>query len=144
MQVYFINNHIDKNRIIEQHEANMNLKMKPLTHLIISTRLKGRNECDDYVKKLAVDIIAYYGLGNPENAQVSHFHVWFSLSPNILIAYIEKKMPFLIHFYDQLHGLWTDVWITAAEKGCTGDSERSEEYDVYEWCDGIFCTRWKR
>lgn len=71
MQVYYINNIIDKNRIIAKHQSNMDAKMKPLTRLIIDSRLKSKKECDEYVKKLAVDIIAYYALGNPENTQVS-------------------------------------------------------------------------
>ncbi|XP_055325490.1 cilia- and flagella-associated protein 206 [Sitodiplosis mosellana] len=44
--------------------------MEPLTRLIINTRLKSKIDCDEYVKKLAVDIIAHYALGNSENGQV--------------------------------------------------------------------------
>lgn len=85
MQVFYMNNFIEKNRIIAKHQSDMNEKMRPLTELIINTRLKSKTECDDYVKKLAVDIIAYYALGNPENAQVC-------------ILYWHLKM----HFYNQL------------------------------------------
>ncbi|XP_031633398.1 cilia- and flagella-associated protein 206 [Contarinia nasturtii] len=70
MQIYYIDHYIDKSRIITKHQATMNAKMEPLTRLIINTRLKSKSECDEYVKKLAVDIIAHYGLGNPENGQV--------------------------------------------------------------------------
>lgn len=71
MQVYYINNSIDKIQIIAKHQNDMREKMKPLTRLIINTRLKSKTECDEYVKKLAVDIIAQYALGNAENDQVS-------------------------------------------------------------------------
>lgn len=70
MQMYYIDHYIDKHRIIAKHRADMEEKMKPLSRLIINTSLKSKNECDEYVKKLAVDIIAFYALGNPENAQV--------------------------------------------------------------------------
>lgn len=70
MQMYYIDHYIDKHRIIAKHHADMEEKMKPLSRLIINTSLKSKNECDEYVKKLAVDIIAFYALGNPENAQV--------------------------------------------------------------------------
>lgn len=70
MQVYYIDNYIDKNRIIAKHQAAMNAKMEPLTRLIINTRLKSKTECDEYMKKLSVDIIAHFALGNPENGQV--------------------------------------------------------------------------
>lgn len=71
MQVYYINHSIDKNQIIAKHQNDMREKMEPLTRLIINTRLKSKTECDEYVKKLAVDIIAHYALGNAENDQVS-------------------------------------------------------------------------
>lgn len=70
MQVYYINHYIDKNQIITKHQTDIDVKMEPLTRLIINTRLKSKIECDEYVKKLAVDIIAHYALGNPENGQV--------------------------------------------------------------------------
>lgn len=70
MQVYYMNNYIDKNRIAEKHRLELNEKMRPLTRAIINTQLKSKKECDEYMKKLAVDIIAHYALGSPENAQV--------------------------------------------------------------------------
>lgn len=66
-------NYIDKNRIIEKHRNNLDEKMRPLTRSIINTQLKSKKECDEYMKKLAVDIIAHYALGSPDNAQVNHF-----------------------------------------------------------------------
>lgn len=70
MQVYYMNSYIDKNRIVEKHRMGLDEKMRPLTRSIISTQLKSKKECDEYMKKLAVDIIAHYALGSPENAQV--------------------------------------------------------------------------
>lgn len=71
MQVYYINNSIDKTQIVAKHQNEMREKMKPLTRSIIDTRLKSKTECDEYVKKLAVDIIAQSALGNAKNEQVS-------------------------------------------------------------------------
>lgn len=70
MQIYYIDHHIDKHRIIAQHQHDLDGKMQPLFRSIIETRLKSKKECDEYVKMLAVDIIAHYALGNPENTQV--------------------------------------------------------------------------
>lgn len=71
MQVYYIDNHIDIDRMIAKQRADMVEQIEPLTRSIINTRLKSKKECGEYMKKLAVDIIAYYALGNPENGQVS-------------------------------------------------------------------------
>lgn len=86
IQVYYIDHFIDKHRIIAQHQHDSDEKMRPLSRSIIETRLKSKAECDEYVKMLAVDIIAHYALGNPENAQVLTHHFtaigscFFSLS----------------------------------------------------------------
>lgn len=66
---------IDKNRIIEKHRSGQDEKMRPLTRSIINTQLKSKKECDEYMKKLAVDIIAHYGLGSPENTQVCNLNL---------------------------------------------------------------------
>lgn len=68
-----MNNYINKNQIIEKHRNDLDKKMRPLTRSIINTQLKSKKECDEYMKKLAVDIIAHYALGSPENAQVNNF-----------------------------------------------------------------------
>lgn len=73
MQVYYMNNYIDNSRIIEKYRNGLDEKMRPLTRSIINTQLKSKKECDEYMKKLAVDIIAHYALGNPENVQVNVF-----------------------------------------------------------------------
>lgn len=73
LQVYYMDHYIDKNRIIAKHQTEMNEKMEPLTRQIINTRLKSKTECDEYMKKLAVDIIAHYALGNPGQSQVRFF-----------------------------------------------------------------------
>lgn len=70
MQIYYMDHYIDKNRIIEKHRNEFDEKMRPLTRSIINTQLKSKKECDEYMKKLAVDIIARYALGSPENSQV--------------------------------------------------------------------------
>lgn len=70
MQIYYIDHHIDKHRIIAHHQTNLDKEMQPLFRTIIDTNLKSTKECDEYVKMLAVDIIAHYALGNPNNPQV--------------------------------------------------------------------------
>lgn len=67
-----MHHYIDKNRIIETQRNVLDDKMRPLTRTIINTQLKSKKECDEYMKKLAVDIIAHYSLGSPENAQVNY------------------------------------------------------------------------
>lgn len=71
MQVYYMNHYIDKNRIIEKQRIVLDDKMRPLTRSIINTQIKLKKECDEYMKKIAVDIIAHYALGCPENVQVN-------------------------------------------------------------------------
>lgn len=72
MQVYYMSSYIDKNRIIEKHRNGLDEKMRPLTRSIINKQIKSKKECDEYMKKLAVDIIAHYALGSSENAQVKY------------------------------------------------------------------------
>lgn len=65
MHLYYMNPSIDKDRMIAKQKNELNDKMKPLTTTIINCRLKSKKECDEYVKKIAVDIIAHYSLGPP-------------------------------------------------------------------------------
>lgn len=81
-----MNNNIDKNRIIEKHRNGLDEKMRPLTRSIINTQLKSKKECDEYIKKLAVDIIAHYALGSPENLQVNNFTCFDRLNKSKTIS----------------------------------------------------------
>lgn len=127
MQVYYINHYIDKRQIIAKHQTSMNEKMEPLTRLIINTRLKSKKECDEYLKKLAVDIIAHYALGNPEtSAQVCQFvSVCFmcvcvcAFFPQTFYYHtkyqLHIKIPFVIHFYDTM-STFTSFYLGAKKR----------------------------
>lgn len=60
----------DEKRIIANENDRVEAKMKPLTLTIYNTRLKLIADCDEYAKKIAVDIIVHYSLGNPSNFEV--------------------------------------------------------------------------
>lgn len=112
MQVHYMDHHIDKHRIIAKHQSSLDEKMQPLIRLIINTRLKSKKECDEYVKMLAVDIIAFYALGNPENAQVRNPFASASIAREMMIflsaqnlSFAHKKFHFEYIFMINFHVL---------------------------------------
>lgn len=61
---------IDANDIIDNYNKCVQTKMRALTRAIIGTSLRTKNECDDYLKKMAVDTIVQYSLGDPSKSEV--------------------------------------------------------------------------
>lgn len=70
MQVYYMDYSVDEKRIIATKNDRLEAKMKPLTRTILENRLKSKNDCDEYVKKIAVDITVHNSLGNPSKFEV--------------------------------------------------------------------------
>lgn len=62
--------HIDDDSIIANYNAGLQTKMKTLTRVIMGTNLRTKNECEDYLKKIAVDTIVQYSLGDPSKSEV--------------------------------------------------------------------------
>lgn len=57
--------------VINKFTVNLQTQMSPLTQTIMSTRLHTKNLCEDLMKKIAVDTIVQYSLGDPSTPEVS-------------------------------------------------------------------------
>lgn len=65
-------NEINERSIINEHENELMATMSTLTHAIITTKLKfGKNDFEDFFKKIALHTILYYSLGEPKRSEVS-------------------------------------------------------------------------
>lgn len=70
MQVYYMENCNQEYSLIAKRKHDLDEKLKPLYTWIINTHLKSKKDCNEYFKKLAADIIAYYSLGDAHNDNV--------------------------------------------------------------------------
>lgn len=61
---------IDDDSIIGNYTTDLQAKMSALTRAIVGTSLRTKNQCEDYLKKIAVDTIVQYSLGDPSKSEV--------------------------------------------------------------------------
>lgn len=61
---------IDKDHVTAKHKQDLELKIKPLTQAIIESSFKSKENTDNYIKKIAVDIIVHCSLGDPSKPEV--------------------------------------------------------------------------
>lgn len=70
LQIYYMKHQIDGDRIISKYDAGLQTKMSALTQAIMGTCLRTKNQCEDYTKKIAVDTVVQYSLGDPSKVEV--------------------------------------------------------------------------
>lgn len=63
---------IDDGSIVEQYNTGLKAKMGSLLRTIMDTTLRTKNQCDDFLKKISVNIIVQYSLGDPTKSEVSY------------------------------------------------------------------------
>lgn len=62
---------IDDENIIGQYNTGLQAKMSSLLRAIMDTSLRTKNQCKEFLKKIAVDIIVQYALGDPTKSEVN-------------------------------------------------------------------------
>ncbi|XP_037911697.1 cilia- and flagella-associated protein 206 [Hermetia illucens] len=70
MQVFFLNNSIDPERVLKKYQANIDEKAQPLWKEIMEVENPNKDEQEKIFKKIMVYINMTYLLGSPTNAKV--------------------------------------------------------------------------
>lgn len=70
MQNLFIQNSIDKERIIETYRNQLAVKTQVLTEDIVGSAIASSRSYENYFRKVTVDIIVQQSLGDPSQKEV--------------------------------------------------------------------------
>lgn len=71
MQSLFIQNTVEKERIVDKYKSQLAARTQVLTNDIVSSIITTSRDCGYYFKKVAVDVVVQYSLGNPSQKEVS-------------------------------------------------------------------------
>lgn len=62
---------IDDDCIVGRYNTGLQAKLSALTQAIMGTSLRTKNQCENYLKKIAVDTVVQYSLGDPSKSEVN-------------------------------------------------------------------------